>query len=251
MANPRKQFESAWPHGKTPENEGRVDAETALHSKFAKIEHPDFAQGRDRLIEHVPSGRIFRSRIEVVSAQNACPECSAVRIHEGAPLLAPIRVSVVECDENGTPLRNEDGSLKTEVLMSHAIASANTPSPERWAGAKRLVRNTILEAIHKAHVERDLFAENLGDGVSHADLVRAARAAPINAELAAELEQVRSVARTALARADEQVGALRQQLIISDGLLGQSQARINELEQQAARDRARITELEGVSSNGS
>jgi hypothetical protein len=63
------------------------------------------------------------------------------------------------------------------------------------------------------------------------------------AALAAELEQVRSVARSALARADEQVAALRQQLTISDTLLGEAQTRINALEQQNATQAASIREL--------
>lgn len=226
---PNKRFESAWPHP-NEENEGKRLAEARLHDKYDKLEHPEFAEGKDRLLVHKASGRVFRSRIEVVAKDKVCPTCSAQHLHVNSPFLAPIRVSVVECDEDGTPHRNADGSLKVVALLTHMVASANVPDPDHWRGIKRLVRNSVLEALSKREVHETMFTENLGEGVAFEDLATEAQRQSPNAALVAELEHVRANYRAAGEEANRTLNELREQLAATDALLGQAQQRIKDLE---------------------
>lgn len=194
MPHPRTQFESMWTNGRNPENEGRFDAEAVMLAKFEKVAHPSFAQGMDRIISHVESGKFYRCRIEVTSSDKTCKHCGSERIHEGAPILAPIRITIIECTEDGEMLYDDDNNLKVVAAFSHAVASANMASPGHWGGIKRMIRNTILERVQANFIHEQMFAENFGDGVTSETLRRNAIANPPgNGELARENARLRQV----------------------------------------------------------
>lgn len=194
MSHPRTQFESMWPHGRVAENEGRFDEEAALLAKFEKVAHPSFAQGMDRVVAHIESGRFFRCRIEVTASDRACKHCKSEHIHEGAPILAPLKITIIECTEEGEMLHDDDGNLKVVGAFSHAIASANMAYADHWRGIKRMIRNTMLEHVQAMFIHEQMFAENFGDGVTSETLRRNAVAHPPgNGELARENARLRQM----------------------------------------------------------
>jgi hypothetical protein len=163
----------------------------AVNDKVDKLELEQFAAGTDRVFHHKGLGIYFRARIEVTPAGNECPTCRHKQGAVGAPLVAPISCSVVECNEQGEVVM-VDGLPRVLGMFRHAVAVGGLQGPAHWSAIKTRMRDFCIQAVEANAAEEQLLAENMVPGLTVDKLRKKQAETQGLVHVLAELERLRT-----------------------------------------------------------